>query len=261
MGKTLVSVAYYETPESLFNMMYFLQYGIMSGHDFIIVVNGDSTVKFPSNVRVLYRPNKGYDFGAHKAAIESVHSLDDYAFFIFLNSSVIGPILPDHLRDIDWIAFFKQKFDKAQIGLLGTTIVCLPPTDAGGFGPKVEGFFWCTDRVGLDLIVHEGTILYEHDTKYAAIVEGEYGLSRCMLRHDRNIGCMLRRYEGIDWREKVHWHYNGYQHPSRAGSFFGSSIDPYEVIFHKWYWAGLPTVNYDIILKHVEKMNTDSSEK
>lgn len=37
--------------------------------------------------------------------------------------------------------YFYKKINDI-VKLVGTTIVCLPQWDAGGYGPKVEGFFY-----------------------------------------------------------------------------------------------------------------------
>jgi hypothetical protein len=259
--KTLISVAFYHSPSSVLNMLYFLHHAIIPCHDYVIAVNGESSIPFPThlpNVTILRRPNVGFDFGAHEAIVSHLgpDGLGRYDFFIFMNASVIGPMITDDDDDdVDWVDIFRQRFFRHEIGLLGTTIVCLPPTDAGGYGPRVEGFFWCTDPDGLRMIRDEKTILAQHPTKYSAIVNGEYGLSRCILRHGRNLGCMLRRYDGIDWRDPREWHHNHFQHPSRCQSFYGSSIDPYEVVFHKWFWHGEHPVNYDVVERHIIRKN------
>ena len=51
---------------------------------------------------------------------------------------------------------------------------------------------------------------------------------------------------------------NNNKHPSRKNSFYGHSLNPYELIFHKWYWApGDPNYdtnpcNFEIIRQYVE---------
>ena len=45
---------------------------------------------------------------------------------------------------------------------------------------------------------------------------------------------------------------NNNLHPSRKNSFYGYSINPYDVIFHKWYWHNADTVNFDIIKQYVD---------
>jgi hypothetical protein len=47
---------------------------------------------------------------------------------------------------------------------------------------------------------------------------------------------------------------NDNKHPSRHNSFYGKSIDPYEVIFHKWRWEESPPVNKDMIDSHIQRL-------
>ncbi len=95
------------------------------------------------------------------------------------------------------------------------------------------------------------TIFCNHYDKCSAIDNGEYGLSNCILNNGYNIDCMLSKYKNIDWNDVKDHDLNNLIHPSRKNSFYGKSIDPYEVIFHKWFWHGQETVNFDIIEKYV----------
>lgn len=255
--KILVVYTYFPSPSANHNLRTFL-YSVQESDsiDYILVVNGRvCEVELPnrSNLRVLKRDNIGFDFGGHKAALDSVN-LDAYAYFFCMNSSVTGPILPTYFPPtLHWTSIFTNKLTE-KVKLVGTTIVCLPESDAGGFGPKVEGFFFLTDRIGLALLLGEGTIFVDHPDKRSAIVNGEYGLSRCIFRHGYTIDCMLQRYQGMDWRNPENMHQNGYKHPSRHNSYFQTSINPYEVVFHKWFWQGEKDVNFSIVddyFKHV----------
>ena len=64
---------------------------------------------------------------------------------------------------------------------------------------------------------------------------------------------MLHRYQGINWRDKKNWLMNDQKHPSRHNSFYGNSINPYEVVFHKWYWKSDSEnpVNFEMIKEYV----------
>ena len=267
----IIFYAYFETEYSKFNLTFFLEHGgLLPKYEYIFVVNGPSTVVFPSfpNITVIHRPNIGYDFGGHRAGIDHVLSKDPEAlkhhdFFVFMNGSVIGPITPEE-HGWDWVHHFHTLFTRdSSVRLFGTTIVCLNEKDAGNFilkdftiGPKIEGYFWCTDSHGLHLLLEEGTILCDHDDKISAIGNGEYGLTNCLLhKHNFNLGCMLTRYKDIDWRLEKNWNMNNCKHPSRHNSFYGKSIDPYEVIFHKWRWERGPPVNKDMIDSHIQRVH------
>ncbi len=62
---------------------------------------------------------------------------------------------------------------------------------------------------------------------------------------------MLKRYQGVDWTSSLNHNMNNNKHPSRENSFYGASINPYEVIFHKWFWHGCRTVNFNIIDQYI----------
>jgi hypothetical protein len=167
-----------------------------------------------------------------------------------LNSGVIGPILPHYVVDKHWTELFIKKINE-RVKLVGTTIVCLPKHDSGGYGPKVEGFFFMVDSIGLHLLKERKTIFCNHADKIATIINGEYGLSNCIFENGYSIDCMLRKYQNINWRDYNNYDNNYNCHPSRNRSFYGKSIQPYEVIFHKWYWQHQELVNFDIIEQYV----------
>ena len=256
--KSVIIYTYYNSPSSNYNLAFFLKREVVyrENIDYIFVVNGfetDKSIVFPilDNVTVIRRENVGFDFGGHARALEYIQSnAKVYNYYFFMNSGVIGPILPHYVKTPHWSQFFIEKIN-SNVKLVGTTIVCLPDWDDGGYGPKVEGFFFMVDKIGLDILKHQGTIFHNHLTKYSAIVSGEYGISKCILNNGYSIDCMLRKYQGIDWRDRANYKMNNNIHPSRKNSFYSKSINPYEVIFHKWFWHGEESVNYDIVEQYV----------
>ena len=60
------------------------------------------------NVHVIRRENKGFDFGGHNAALDYINSKNlNYDYYFFMNSGVIGPILPHFWpKDIHWSSIF-----------------------------------------------------------------------------------------------------------------------------------------------------------
>ena len=168
-----------------------------------------------------------------------------------MNSGVIGPIIPHNFIESHWTNIFIKKINK-HVKLVGTTIVCLPQYDAGGYGPKIEGFFFMVDNIGLELLKNQKNIFCNHSDKFSAIVYGEYGLSNCIFKNGYSIDCMLPKYQNIDWTNSNNYNLNNNTHPSRKNGYYGNSINPYDVIFHKWYWHNTQTVNFDIIKQHVD---------
>jgi len=254
MSKSVVIYTYVKSPSNDYNLSFFAERELeyREDMDYIIVVNGYDSIPLPNikNVTVITRENSGFDFGGHFCALEYLEKQQKtYDYYFFMNSSVIGPIMPHYVKD-HWSKCFIEKINDV-VKLVGTTIVCLPREDSGGYGPKIEGFFFMVDQIGLSLLKKEGTVFQYHPDKRSAIIQGEYGLSNCILKNGYSIDCMLRKYQGIDWRNPDNYTLNENQHPSRKNSFYHYSINPYEVIFHKWFWHGLETVNFVIVEQYV----------
>lgn len=264
--KIVIVYTYYNSESSNYNLSFFAktELSYKPDVDYVIVINGhDCAIQLPelANLFVLRRPNEGYDFGGHNAALQYLsEKKKNYDYYFFMNSGVVGPILPHYMKIFDWKQVFIRKITD-RVKVVGTTIVCLKEHDMGGYGPKVEGFFFLVDRTGLELLLSEGTVFCNHTDKTSAVIHGEYGVSKCMFKHGYTIDCMLTRYQGVDWSNPANWNLNWKfdknadecVHPSRKNSFYGNSIDPYEVIFHKWFWHGNESVNYDIIKKYVDE--------
>jgi len=262
--KTAVCYAYFETPQARANLEFFARAGMVpeASTTFVTVINGGlCSVPLPAHECsiVVPRENRGFDFGAHHHALQhlaqrhgcGVDALP-YEHYIFLNSSVAGPFLPPcYPREWHWSRALTSRLNE-RVKLVGPSIVCLPPSDSGGHGPRVEGYCFATDRAGLDVLWRAGTVFMDHPTKFSAIVEGEYGMSRAILGAGYSLDCLLYRYQGIDWSDPANWNQNGHLHPSRAGTYDGISLHPFEVVFHKWYWSHHPDqlVAYDYFAKY-----------
>ena len=252
MVKKVICYTYFSSPSSDYNLTFFIKKEVRPRPDidYILVINGHNCpVPLPmiDNFKVIKRENTGYDFGGHFVALNYIKEQNKkYDYFFFMNSGACGPIIPNYLKgDSHWSKYFINKIND-KVKLVGTTICCLPPKDEGGYGPKVEGFFFMTDVKGLGLLFKEKTIFKIHENKYSAIVNGEFGLSNCIFKNGYSIDCMISKYQGIDWTDKKNWNMNKNLHPSRKNSFYSNSLIPYELIFHKWFWSsGDPNYNTD----------------
>lgn len=268
--KTLIVYTYYSSDPSNFNLYYFIKNGIIDDKNiqYIIVINGhkceiENDGKIPNchNLKVIHRDNTGYDFGGHAEALEYERKAGHtYDYYFFMNSGSFGPIIPHYLNgnsEVNWTDIFINKIND-KVKLVGTTIVCLAGFDAAGYGPKIEGYFFMTDKIGLDLLLAEKTIFTNHSSKNLAVINGEFGLSNCIIRNGYTIDCMIKEYQNIDWTDKKNWDKNNKQYPSRHNSFYGKSLNPYDQIFYKWYWHDQPLVCYDIIKEIFIKNTTDN---
>lgn len=249
MARTLVCYSYFERRERLSHLEFFLSQGLSDDPDIefaFVLQGGGCSLAIPDrpNIHVIRRPNEGFDFGAHSAALEFAarhHGTDaktlPHELFLFLNDGVVGPFLPACFpKDRHWTSIFSERMTRS-VKLVGPSIVCLPEGDAGGAGPRVEGYSFALDREGLEVCLSAGTIFTNHPSKRDAIVHGEYGVSRAILDAGFTMDCLLYRYEGVNWRDPANWNLNNFKHPSRAGSYGNISVHPFEVVFHKPVWT------------------------
>ena len=256
--KSVIIYTYYSSPSSDYNLNFFVKKEISYKEDidYIIVINGyeyNKYINFPTldNLTILKRENIGFDFGGHNYALQYIENTSKtYDYYFFMNSGVIGPIISHYFTEKHWSNIFIKKINE-RVKLVGTTIVCLPLWDDGGFGPKVEGFFFMVDKIALELLKKQKTIFCNHKDKYSAIINGEYGLSNCIIKNGYTIDCMIPKYQNIDWTNSNNYNLNNNRHPSRNKSFYNYSLNPHDLIFYKWFWHNMPTVNEDIITQYV----------
>lgn len=89
--------------------------------DFMIISNDKSnSFKHPHNAKVLFRDNIGYDFGGWSDALLTNNLYENYDYFIFVNSSVIGPFIPFYYKD-KWTDIYINELQN-NVKLFGSTI-------------------------------------------------------------------------------------------------------------------------------------------
>lgn len=242
---TVILYAYYETPRTIFNIDFYTKIGIEKSDNifYVITINGyNCSVDLPDlpNVIILKRENIGFDFGAHGYALEWLANNNMiFKSYIFLNASVVGPFLPTYYpKSLHWSNIFISKITD-EVKLVGTSISCLPKSDAGGFGPKVAGYCFATDDIGLNILLNNKTIFVNHETKFNAIM-AEYGLTSAIMTAGYTIDCLMYRYENVDWTDKNNWNLSEDVFPDRLDTNDGISLHPFEVVFQKWYWEHHP---------------------
>lgn len=247
--------AYYEkNDEYKENLSYFLKYAITDSIDYYIIINGTCSVKIPTdapNITVIYRPNKGYDFGAWEYCIKNyiVPSNQTYDYYIFLNSSVRGPIPPSLAGD-GWLNRFLELFQNNNVKLAGTTINVLMeswedyPLDYEPPYTHVQSMFFILNYEGFQFLLKEGFFDDEEvlnnttDMKYI-VANKEIMMSQLILKNNWNINAMLPNYRDRDYRY-IKSNFNpSSENPCRTGddpdkkNYFGRDIYPEEVIFFK----------------------------
>jgi hypothetical protein len=246
VNNILVLYAYYEKDDMYkCNLEFFLHKAIYPECDYVFIVNGQSTVKIPNlpNIKVIYKENEDYDFGAYKYALNSIQT--DYKYYMFLNTSVRGPFIPQYVN-MKWYEPFINMI-KDDVKLVGTTINILnSPTQISNIFENYSGFkrphthvqtqFFAIDRECLDFLVSKelfSTKDYHNFLEF--IAAKEILMSQLVLHNGWNINAVLAEYNGLDYRTlKEDKNFSGYEHdPCFPNTCFGRSIHPYECIFIK----------------------------
>jgi hypothetical protein len=140
--------AYFEKNKNYAKTLdYFIKLGVEMSIDvdYVFIIQGYKTsVPIPRypNVKVLKRDNTCYDFGAYGKAIEwlgGINKVRKYDFFVFINPSAIGPILPKYWpSELHWSKAFTLRLVN-ETHACSTSIVCLSRIDPAGRGPRMEG--------------------------------------------------------------------------------------------------------------------------
>jgi len=174
------------------NVEYFLKNGIYEKEDtdFLIIVN-DPCIKLDiydlqnkKNVFILYRKNLGFDFGGWHDGLKENERWKNYDYFMFLNSSVIGPIS----QNLQWgEQFFKDFEEFPYLGITGTTINFT-------HGLHVQSMSFALKYRFLEYLFNSHQIFYHPATKDEAIFNCEIKLSKLCLNLNLGIKTKMEFY-------------------------------------------------------------------
>jgi len=181
--------------------------------NYFIVVNGDKCVpcmnlpRYP-NVKLIYRENKGYDFGAWSEILLTIKNRNMYKYFVFTNPTVRGPILePDFdYNNTHWLEQFTHHL-KNNVHLVGPTINC-------ELGVHVQSYFMVATVDAIELAIDNNIFslsvgdIYEEEKNernkiLQVVFQKEVGFSKLLLRNGYNIGSLMTMYLGHDFTKTV----------------------------------------------------------
>lgn len=218
---TQVIYTFFEMNE---RVQYFVDHALFEAPDvdFVFVCNHPtlSIPSLPSYVLYLNRENVGFDFGGWSFGI-----LPGYDYYIFVNASVWGPLLPSYFNG-RWTDIFVRGLG-GDIKLFGCTINTL-------FVPHVQSYVFAVDQETLMFLCERGIFsnkYYEPDKK-AAIVNREMRMSKEVLTRGWGIGCLMKYYQDVDFR-KTPLLKRGLFDVVFANKFFGQNLHPHEIVFMK----------------------------
>lgn len=202
MQKTLVLYVHHLQTE---RTNYFVENAIFIADDtdFLVISNGcNPPPNLPSHVEHITVPNVGYDFGGWSHGILDNDRYKNYTHFIFVNSSVWGPIMTGALIGKRWTDVFLEGLSD-DVKLFGSTINA---SDISGKDSTtcshVQSYVFAMDVATL-LFLCSKTIFSTTNyclTFHDAIYDREIRMSTELLRAGHNIGCLTPHYQGVDFR-------------------------------------------------------------
>ena len=230
MPKTLIVYAYYETADSRRNLSFFLRHGISACRDreYVIVINGSCTIEgeIPSieNLKVVKRNNTGFDFGAWAHVLRDLQP-DHFDYFFFLNSSVIGPFLPQYQDSSTWPDVFSALLND-RVKLAGITI------NVYEGDPHVQSMFLGTDRLGLKLLIDAG-IFANNDrdvSKHDVIARREIPCSKVIIAAGFGVDCLAAEHHKRSTNTLRKNKSGDIVYP---GGYLGHTLEPLDTCFFK----------------------------
>jgi hypothetical protein len=249
----VIYVAGYTDPEGSVNIDYFFKHGIKpnDGAHYIIAVEFDDypevyPEKFPSdlpsNVEIIRATGRCYNFGTIGLVLKDKETdLSPYKYFIWMDSSVKGPFKPLYLDNDNtpWHRRFTSQLD-AKTKLVGSTISCggvqVDANSPKVSMPHVHGYLQATDKTGLAILRKEteGVNVFGcHQSYLHAVRFSELGASEAIFKAGYNIGSMMLKYKGVDFRDKDSWECNKGFNPLYVHAYDGTEVNPLEVMFVK----------------------------
>lgn len=201
MSKILVLYTFHEYNNLV---KYFINNAIFKDDnvDFLIISNNKKNIiDCPSYVKILYRDNIGFDFGGWGEGLLKDDLYKNYDYFIFANSSVLGPFLPSYY-DGKWTDIYINGL-KDNIKLFGSTInTCIDNPDVNKIVPHVQSYIFSMDKEALEHLINNEifSITKLQSNFIQLIMQNELKMSTLILEKNWNIGSLLPYYKGVDFR-------------------------------------------------------------
>ena len=195
LGKTLVLYVFHEVNN---RVLTFFDKGLFKDDnvDFVVICNNrDIKLNLPDVIR----DNKGFDFGGWSEGLLSNDLYKNYDYFIFVNSSVLGPFLPSYYKG-KWTDIFIDGLVD-DVKLYGITINCERDPI---FKTHIQSYLFSMDKETLEFLIKNGIFDMNILIKtYDELVENkEVLMSRLIIERGWNIGCLCDYYKEVDFRFK-----------------------------------------------------------
>jgi hypothetical protein len=166
--------------------------------DFVVVSNGVKNVKIPDYATFFYRENIGFDFGGWSDALLTNDLYKKYDYFLFVNSSVMGPFLPKEKRNT-WPLYYLNGLKYNNVKLFGSTINAVNNRTQTS---HVQSYIFSMNINTLDFLIKHQIFSKTNYSKTLndAIINKEILMSRKIIENGWNIGSLLKIYNGVNFR-------------------------------------------------------------
>lgn len=284
-SKICVFYSYYERPydkKNLTNLSFFIQYAIHEQWkinpeqlQIVILINGECSLNIQEyeNIIVLRNTDVSSDFHAWDIGIKYMEKISQsFDYIVLMNCSCFGPVVWKETCD-HWLLPFFQKLIKDKATACSPCISYLSKTFPEGEGPKIVSTFvflrWAKEirKLLMETLVssidessinihkfpdYHNTVLGVKKDKIDAILTGEYGISRILLKHGRKITCLL--YPDIqDFDDPILFEMNEMNAPDRFETYFGKNLPFETTIFIKNIWRVGNEGSYNSIPVYYDK--------
>jgi lipopolysaccharide biosynthesis protein len=216
-------------------------------HFMIICNNLDLESKIPIHlksillnldVKIIVRENIGYDFGGWSYGLLTNELYKEYDYFIFANSSIIGPYMSSYPNN-KWTNIFINGLDN-EVKLFGCTINTL--NDAI-HRSHIQSYLFSMNQETLKYLIDCEIFSLTNiaQTFGDAVWNKEVLMSRKIIEKGWNIGCTCKKLNGVDYTfNKIPFHEIGFEFHADVTKYefyLGQYWIPSEVIFikgNKW---------------------------
>lgn len=238
----------FDDPENINNINFFLKHGVRENDNahYVLVVRPDFQaelvdipISIPDHIEIVRPPNRCFPAGLVGWVLRNSEiDTSRFKYFVWLDSSVRGPYLPAYMlgAKISWHQLLTSQLNSVT-KLVGSTISCsgvkLNIDHPTYFQPHVQGHVMATDTVGLQLLLADTGAIECHTQWISAVRFSEIGASEVMLKNGYNIGSLMLRYAGVDFRDKSKWNCNQRISPLLPHAYDGFDLQPLEVMFVK----------------------------
>lgn len=205
MSKTLVLYTFSDFNEGVYS---FIKHGLFEDENihFMFICNNMEIdtyihidVIIPKYVTFIKRENTGFDFGAWSVGALTNDLYKNYDYLVFLNSSVIGPYLPEGCNE-KWSNILTSKLNE-RVKLVGCTINTMNMIETRA---HVQSYCFCMDIKTFEFLVDKEifSLTKFKETKGQVIYENEIPMSRFIIDNGWNMSCLCPQFDDIDYTFK-----------------------------------------------------------